>query len=357
MTYSLPERALVRVPVEEAAAAQLVGAGTPVVSEKDKLVAEFSCAADHELFRVAAARCQVERLDDDTLVADLAFKARRPWDETPYGTEPRRYGRLFLWHEPQILTHTIEPLPPLPGPIYNGDFSLAVAGWLEGCIEAVDPLRLAEATTKWRQQRDVVVATVIARVDEVRNKANREEHGELDDRIYQLRNRVMYKPTQEDMEWDDETGMGYVPSWGWMIDNQIDKIWNLAKRIELAAADRARKAQARGEITRLVSEHEARLPERIRLAARLGLLDESFGAARAALLEILRPGWAFVDDDLKDPVNPPESALEALEYYRQKVPDARLAYRKVGKDDPGSYVVAEEFLGRTAVITAISPRI
>ena len=114
--------------------------------------------------------------------------------------------------------------------------------------------------------------------------ASEAERRRIHQLLHQIRRFVNGDLDVESDGWFDEHGDYYVPSFGEAINRCAWRVAELAEQIEKAAGDRARKDELRGQIAMLVDEHFEQLPERIRLASTTGLLDESMGAARAALL-------------------------------------------------------------------------
>jgi hypothetical protein len=342
MHYAAPSGAVVRFRCEPATAARLSTMGLEVLDSDDGPIAELPCEIDSELFSQAAARCETQRVDG-ILVADLTTGALTLFDQNPLRRDYRDYqGRPAVWLKPG---HRAAPLTPmrlsssatlesLPGHLVR---------WFRQVPE-VDPDALADALAAWETRVRELEHLVNEEAAAVRPLANNDDKFQLDRLLADIRRVILYG-THPDV--DTEFGMDgpYLLGVSEVVSHQVARILSLVEQIQKAQADRERREKYEGEIERLVKKYLPNLSERLQMAVDADLLAESTGIARAELLELLRPGWAWVDREIKEVVNPPEGALNMLLVAQLLDSRIRLGYVSTGRKT-GEYVLVAEFLGR-----------
>ena len=354
MMYNAPTSALVRIPCEHAAAAQLTALGIPVIESDDLPIAEFACAFTSDLYTIAAERCEVDR-EQGILIADLAANAVRLIDETPSNAEATdRHGHPTVWREPHLEVAKVEPLR-LPHVASEVEAHEHVVIWLRQ-IEPISPDELARSKVKWKQRLSELREIAAAEAERVRVIASETEVVELDRHLGQIAHYITWGTNFEsDLELDGH-GEAWVPSKEFKVNDHVGKVFELAARIESDVASRDERNRTREEIESLTLQYLDQLSNRLNLAFDADMLEQSIGIARAELLGLLRPGWSWVEFPLKEANNPPEDALEALIASREQLDsDIELAY-VAGKDK--RYVLTADFLGRKAMaeINLMLPR-
>lgn len=345
-----PRGGRVRVPCDRLTASRIETLPS-VDIHKNRDGFDIRCSLDDPLLLGAADRCAVAQIDD-LLVADLKHKAQRLRDLTPRLSDEAvdHQGRPYLWPKPHL------ELVGLPR------FSLATSespatlhqhlvSWLEH-LPPIDRDRFAHSTGRWFRRLEAVSEEASAKAESVRDRANPEHQRELDSALRSLQVRALDGGNPDfDVEMDYE-GNAYVPTRAEFVNREIDAIWDLAQKIVETEQDESRKSHVQGEVEELVMAHLDDLPDRIKLIVEADLLSQSLGAARAALLELLRPGWDWADDRLRNAVNPPEEVVQALLNARLTDEAAELEFRPRRAGGGGSFVLTSTFLGRKIVTSA-----
>jgi hypothetical protein len=308
-------------------------------------LANARTSLEDPFFLGAAARCRAVERKGAKIIVDLVDGAARLRDSTPgHSLDVLDYkGRPLLWPEPQIETVRMTPFRIPPTGSEEG-WKVHAVEWLRQ-LDPIDLDRVALAKEAWRSRVDVLDGLAQDRVAKVLPFADRRARSTLDGALRSIRVRKVEQPDPEfDMDFDDY-GQAYVPSRTQFINEAISQIWDIAEELEEQEQDGTRRASVNSAVADLVREHYGRLSSRMHAIVEAGMLDQSLGAARGELLELLRPGWSWATSDLKDAVNPPEDAVLAVLAARENDPRVELEFRP-SRNGGGTYVLTGEFLGR-----------
>jgi hypothetical protein len=365
MTESLPELGCVAVTVdavsaERARAADLqVSAGETdghfVVALYNLVLSPlFAAAADR------AAEYTVETAPEGpfegrpVLRADLSAGVARTVDYRPLlASQLSPRDAWPLWREPRV---EVEPYAPLH---LAGDSDLEdqVVAWLTAQPRR-DDVVLAQARRAWTERVADMERYATEQAAEVIEHANTSERRRIEAGLDSLAFWRSYRPgqdvfTEDDRELDDETGRWYLPQTATKANQAFGSVLVACSDVAEREEARTQREDYHHRIGALAREHFDALPERAQLAVLTDMVDESFGYLRAALAELLYPGWEAYSGPLNDVANPKTDEFKALVAAQQDIA-ARLAWRPDDPDQkpgrgPGRTVVVADFCGRTIV--------